>query len=188
MLDAEPDFKLMNLIGYDAMTLGNHEFDKPREVLLKQQEWAEFPFLSANIVKKDSGEYLVEPYIIKEFDGLSVAIFGLTTQESPILVTPGHVEDLEFKDVVETAKALVPKLREEADVVIALTHLGFFEESGGGYNSPGDVKLAKEVPGIDADVGGHSHDTFTAAGRSGEYRDCAGRRMVAIYRTSDLIH
>ncbi len=195
MLDAEPDFKLMNLIGYDAMTLGNHEFDKPREVLLKQQEWAEFPFLSANIVKKDSGEYLVEPYIIKEFDGLSVAIFGLTTQESPILVTPGHVEDLEFKDVVETAKALVPKLREEADVVIALTHLGFFEESGGGYNSPGDVKLAKEVPGIDVIVGGHSHDTFTAAEvventvivQAGEWSQFIGRLDLTIDTEADKV-
>ena len=81
MLDAEPDFKAMNIIGYDAMTLGNHEFDKPcEEALLKQKEWAEFPFLAANIVKKDTGEYLVEPYIIKEFDGLKVAILGLTTK------------------------------------------------------------------------------------------------------------
>lgn len=188
MLDAEPDFKLMNLLGYDAMTLGNHEFDKPREVLLKQQEWAEFPFLSANIVKKDSGEYLVEPYIIKEFDGLNVAIFGLTTQESPILVTPDNVKDLEFKDVIETAKALVPKLREEADIVIALTHLGFFENSGGGYNSAGDLKLAKEVPGIDVIVGGHSHDALTEAEvvgdtlvvQTGEWSKFVGRLDLTI--------
>lgn len=168
MLDAEPDIKLMNELGYDVMALGNHEFDKPRDVLLKQREWAEFPFISANIVKKDSGETLVEPYIIKEFDGLKVAIFGLTTEETPIMVTPEHVADLEFKSVIETAKALVPKLREEADVVIALTHLGFFENAGGGYDSAGDIKLAKEVPGIDVIVGGHSHDALTEAEIVGE--------------------
>jgi len=163
MLDAEPDIKLMNAIGYDAMTLGNHEFDKPRDVLLKQKEWAAFPFLAANIVKKDSGETLIEPYIIKEFDGLKVAILGLTTEETPILTFPENTADLKFTSVIETAKTLVPKLREEADIVIALTHLGFFEDSGGGYKSPGDLKLAKEVSGIDVIVGGHSHTELKEA-------------------------
>ena len=163
MLDAEPDFRLMSMIGYDAMTLGNHEFDKPRSVLLKQKEWATFPFLAANIVKKDSGETLFEPYIIKEFDGLKVAIFGLTTEETPILTFPEYTADLKFTSVIETAKTLVPKLREEADIVIALTHLGFFEDSGGGYKSPGDLKLAKDVPGIDVIVGGHSHTELKEA-------------------------
>lgn len=195
MLDAEPDFQLMNMLGYDAMTLGNHEFDKSRDVLLKQREWAQFPFLSANIVKKDSGEYLVDPYVIKEFDGLKVAIFGLTTQETPIMVTPGHVEDLEFQNVIETAKALVPKLREEADLVIALTHLGFFEESGGGYNSPGDMKLAQEVPGIDLIVGGHSHDALTEAEvvgdtlivQAGEWSKFVGRLDLTIDTEADQV-
>jgi 5'-nucleotidase/UDP-sugar diphosphatase len=162
MLGAEPDIMLMNMIGYDAMTLGNHEFDKPREALMKQQEWADFPFLSANIVNKESGEPFVTPYIIKEYDGLKVAIFGLTTEESPAIVTPGHVEDLEFKNAIETAQALVPKLREEADVVIALTHLGVEGGYGySGYDSTGDVEVAEAVPGIDVIVGGHSHTTLT---------------------------
>ena len=157
MLDAEPDFKLMNLIGYDAMTLGNHEFDKPLDVLMKQKGWAEFPFLSANIISVNTGSLLFDPYIIKEFDGLKVAIFGLTTEETPILVVPETVKDLEFKSTIDTAKALVPKLREEADLVIGLTHMGFYEESGGKYKAPGVFKLAREVPGIDVIMDGHSH-------------------------------
>jgi 5'-nucleotidase/UDP-sugar diphosphatase len=169
MLDAEPDIKLMNMMGFDAMTLGNHEFDKPREVLLKQKEWAEFPFLSANVVKKDTGETLVEPYIIKEFDGLKVAILGLTTEESPILVTPDHVADLEFKNPIDVAKELVPKLRKEADIVIALTHLGLKGGYGyGGFEAPGDVQLAEAVQGIDAIVGGHSHTEMTEAEMVGD--------------------
>lgn len=161
MLDAEPDIALMNIIGYDAMALGNHEFDNAREVLLQQRDWAEFPFLSANVVKKDSGERLVEPYIIKEFDGLNVAILGLTTEETPLIVVPDNVQDLEFQSVIDTANALVPQLREEADLVIALTHLGYWEVSERKYNAPGDLKLAKDVPGIDIIVGGHSHDALT---------------------------
>ncbi len=188
LLDAEPDVKIMNILGYDAMTLGNHEFDNSRDVLLKQQEWAEFPFLSANIVKKDSGEPLVEPYIIKEFDGLKVAILGLTTEETPILTLPENTADLEFKSVIKTAQELVPVLREKADLVVVLTHLGFYEEAGGGYNSPGDIKLAQEVPGIDIIVGGHSHTFIKEAQKVGDalivqagaYSESVGRLDLTI--------
>lgn len=196
MLDAEPDVKLMNMLGFDAMTLGNHEFDKPREVLLKQKEWAEFPFLSANVVKKDTGETLVEPYIIKEFDGLKVAILGLTTEESPILVTPDHVVDLEFKSPTEIAKELVPKLQEEADVVIALTHLGLQGGYGyGGYEAPGDIQLAEAVQGIDAIIGGHSHTTMKEAEivgdtiivQAGSYSEYVGRLDLTIDSDADKV-
>ena len=195
LLDAEPDIKLMNLIGYEAMTLGNHEFDKSRDVLLQQMEWAEFPFLSANIVKKDSGETLVEPYIIKEYDGLKVAIFGLTTEETPILTFPEYTEDLKFKDVIETAKELVPKLKEEADIVVALTHLGFYEETGGGYHSAGDIKLAKEVDGIDVIIGGHSHTSIKEAEvvdetlivQAGGYSENVGRLDLVIDPEADKV-
>ena len=195
MLDAEPDFKLMNLLGYDAMVLGNHEFDRPRDVLVKQKGWAQFPFLSANVVKKGSGELLVDPYVIKEFDGLKVAIFGLTTEESPILVMPKHVQDLEFKSVIETATALVPKLRTEADLVIALTHLGFYEESGGRYNAAGALKLAREVSGIDVIVGGHSHTAVrepkviknTLIVQAGEWSKYVGRLDLTIDSDADRV-
>ncbi len=188
MLDAEPDFRLMSAIGYDAMTPGNHEFDNPREVLLKQKAWAGFPFLSANIVKKGTDEPLFEPYIIKEFGGLKVAIFGLTTEETPILTLPEYTADLEFKNVIETAKTLVPKLREQADIVIALTHLGFFEQSGGGYRSAGDVKLAQDAPGIDVIIGGHSHTELKEAQlvnntlivQAGEWSEYVGRLDLKI--------
>lgn len=60
-LDAEPDIRGMNLIGYDAMTLGNHEFDKPLAVLRKQEKWAKFPFPAANVYQKSSGKRLFKP-------------------------------------------------------------------------------------------------------------------------------
>ncbi len=161
LLEAEPDFKLMNIIGYDAMTLGNHEFDKSPAVLLKQQGWARFPFLSANIFRKDTGGPLVTPYLIKEFDGLKVAVLGLTTEATPVLTLPGNTKDLVFRSAVDVARELVPKLRREADIVIALTHLGFYENAGGGFPAPGDFRLAKEVPGIDVIVGGHTHTRVT---------------------------
>lgn len=157
LLDAEPDFKLMNMIGYDAMVLGNHEFDNALAVLMKQKDWAEFPFLAANVVKKGSGELLVEPYIIKEIDGLKVAILGLITEEVPTLVLPDNVKDLEFLDIIETAKKYVPELKKQADLVVALTHIGFYEEPS---SVTGDIQLAEAVPGIDVIVGGHTHTTL----------------------------
>ena len=73
---AEPDILGYNYIGYDAMVLGNHEFDNPVEVLKEQMAKARFPFLSANIRTKD-GNYIGIPYIIKKFDGFSVAVWVL---------------------------------------------------------------------------------------------------------------
>jgi len=155
LLKAEPDFKLMTMLGYDAMALGYFELEISIDVLMKQREWAGFPFLAANVVKKETGELLVDPYIIKEFDGLRVAIFGLRLESTPTIAS--LEEDLDSKSAIETAKALVPRLRAEADVVIALTSIGFDETVDGRHQrTPGDVQLAKAVPGIDVIVGGGS--------------------------------
>ena len=98
---------------------------------MQQREWAGFPFLSANIVEKGTGEFLVDPYVIKEFDGVKVAIFGLTIEGDEIISK--FSDNLESRNVIETAKGLVPKLNTEANLVIALTHIGFYETSGAGY-------------------------------------------------------
>ena len=76
---AEPDFKGMSLIGYDAMAIGNHEFDNPLAVLDQQQKWSNFPFLSANIIDKTTGETRYQGYKIFEKNGLKIAVIGLTT-------------------------------------------------------------------------------------------------------------
>ncbi|MCK5416985.1 MAG: 5'-nucleotidase C-terminal domain-containing protein [Desulfobacterales bacterium] len=157
LLDAEPDFKAMSAIGYDAMALGNHEFDNPLDVLMKQKQWATFPFLSANTVKKGTGKPLFDVFKIWDFDGLKVAVIGFTTADTPQLTIATNVETLEFKDPVEVAKSMVPKLRKKAAVVIALAHMGYYENAQYGSNAPGMVTLARAVPGIDVIVGGHSH-------------------------------
>jgi 5'-nucleotidase/UDP-sugar diphosphatase len=162
LLDAEPDFKAMSAMGYDAMALGNHEFDKPLDVLMKQKQWATFPFLSANILKKDTGKPLFDDFKIWDFDGLKVAVIGFTAQDTPIMVTT-DLKALEFKDSVEVAKNMIPKLRKKAAVVIALSHLGYYENAYHGSNAPGDVTLARSVPGIDVIIGGHSHEEIAEA-------------------------
>lgn len=150
---AEPDILGYNACGYDALALGNHEFDNPLTVLQKQISLAEFPFLSANVLTSD-GSYLdnVLPYIIKDFGGFKAAVFGLPINSTPSKVTPNNIKGLVFQDEVETARDLVPELEQQADIVIALVHLGLYDSEAEGSRS-----LAAEVPGIDLIIDGHSH-------------------------------
>jgi 5'-nucleotidase / UDP-sugar diphosphatase len=151
LFKALPDIEGFNAVGYDAVAVGNHEFDNPVEVFGHQIRTARFPFLSANIRKKDGSPFAVE-YVMKDFPGFRVAIFGLTLRETPILANPQNVRELDFLDEVKTAEALVPSLRKQADLVIGLTHLGIFESPLGGSRG-----LAAQVGGIDVVVDGHSH-------------------------------
>lgn len=159
LLHAEPDFVAMNMLKFDAMTLGNHEFDPPRSVLATQQQMATFPFLSANIYDKNSKQRLFQTHLDKDFDGLKVTVFGLTTEDTPKRTNPRSVQDLHFRPVIEEAKDLVPSLRDKADLLIGLTHIGHYP--GGHYapNAPGDETLAQAVNGIDFILGGHTQTT-----------------------------
>ena len=153
---AKPDIIGYNYMGYDAMVLGNHEFDNPMDVLREQMELADFPFLSAN-VKNRKGELLAIPYIIKQFYGFKVGIFGITTTGTRTSADPDHVKELIFEDEVATAKKLVSRLKKEVDVVIALTHLGIYDQ-----DNRGSKRLAAEVPGIDLIVDGETHTRITS--------------------------
>ncbi|PSW13950.1 bifunctional UDP-sugar hydrolase/5'-nucleotidase [Photobacterium sanctipauli] len=166
--DAEPDFKGMNMLGYDAMALGNHEFDNPLDVLRKQEEWAEFPMLSANIYDKDTGERLFQPYQIFEQQGIKIAVIGLTTEDTAKIGNPEYIGGVDFRDPKEEAKKLIAELEatEKPDVIIAATHMGHYENGNRGINAPGDVALARYLNEGDLDmiVGGHSQEPVCMEG------------------------
>ncbi|MGF1716957.1 bifunctional UDP-sugar hydrolase/5'-nucleotidase UshA [Photobacterium chitinilyticum] len=166
--DAEPDFKGMNMLGYDAMALGNHEFDNPLEVLRKQEEWAEFPMLSANIYDKETGERLFQPYQIFEQQGIKIAVIGLTTEDTAKIGNPEYIGGVDFRDPKAEAKKLIAELEEteKPDVIIAATHMGHYENGNRGVNAPGDVALARYVDEGDLDmiVGGHSQEPVCMEG------------------------
>jgi len=155
--DAEPDFKAMSMLGYDAMALGNHEFDKPIPVLRKQAGWANFPLLSANIYGAD-GKRLFEPFRIFERGGYRIAVIGLTTDDTAKMVMPANIQGITFRKPADEAAALVPQLRRQADMVIAATHMGHYTDGRAGVNAPGDVEMARQVSGLDLIVGGHSQN------------------------------
>ncbi len=168
LLDAEPDFKGMSKIGYDAMALGNHEFDNPLEVLFKQQEWATFPMLSANIYSKETGERMFQPYAMFNKQGIKIAVIGLTTEDTAKLGNPEYIGQVDFRDPKAEAKKLIAELKatEKPDLIFAVTHMGHYENGNRGINAPGDVALARYLGAGDLDmiVGGHSQEPVCMEG------------------------
>jgi len=138
-----PAIEAFNLMDLDASAVGNHEFDGGQPALSERAAEARFPFLAANIAGGGSWK----PFEIRRVGSLRVAIFGLTTEETPVATHPRNVKGLTFENPVAAARRLVAELRPQADLIVALTHLGVEE----------DDKLAVAVPGIDVIVGGHTH-------------------------------
>ncbi|TJX68363.1 LysM peptidoglycan-binding domain-containing protein [Soehngenia saccharolytica] len=154
LTQGEEIVKIMNKMGFDAMTPGNHDFNYGYSRLLELKKIAEFPILGANIIKESDKTSDFEPYVIKEMEnGLKVGIFGLTTDETKYKSHPSNTTGIEFADVVATGDKYVKELKAKgADVIIALVHLGIDESS---VNTA--KKLAEKVQGIDLIVDGHSH-------------------------------
>ncbi|ECB2429247.1 bifunctional UDP-sugar hydrolase/5'-nucleotidase [Salmonella enterica subsp. enterica serovar Enteritidis] len=165
--DAEPDFRGMNLIVYDAMAVGNHEFDNPLTVLRQQEKWAKFPFLSANIYQKSTGERLFKPWAIFTRQDIKIAVIGLTTDDTAKIGNPEYFTDIEFRKPAEEAKVVIQELNmnEKPDVIIATTHMGHYDNGDHGSNAPGDVEMARSLPAgsLAMIVGGHSQDPVCMA-------------------------
>ncbi|EOG6121655.1 bifunctional UDP-sugar hydrolase/5'-nucleotidase UshA [Cronobacter malonaticus] len=165
--DAEPDFRGMNLIGYDAMAVGNHEFDNPLSVLRQQEKWAKFPLLSANIYQKSTNERLFKPWAIFKPQGIKIAVIGLTTDDTAKIGNPEYFTDIEFRKPADEAKLVIQELQqnEKPDVIIAATHMGHYDNGDHGSNAPGDVELARALPAgaLTMIVGGHSQDLVCMA-------------------------
>src|SRR6056297_2118336 len=155
-LDAVPDIVGMNMVGFDAVVLGNHEFDKNREVLMNQMDLLEMPVLSANIVDEND-EHPVTPYEIFSFKDISVAVLGLTTEETAIL-EPIYLDNWRFANAIDATQKLLPEMENNADIIVALAHLGYQP----GLEDPKTTsnELAAAFSEIDVIVDGHTHTDF----------------------------
>ncbi|MBB6479846.1 bifunctional metallophosphatase/5'-nucleotidase [Spirochaeta isovalerica] len=131
----------LNSVQYDAMTMGNHETDFGAERFLELTEQMNFPFIVANLYA--DGEALFEPYLIKTIKKVNIALVGIVTPEY-------GVKDFTYEDPVVALNRLMPELKEKADVIIVLAHLGMERD----FTSK---RLAEEVEGIDLIVDGHDH-------------------------------
>ncbi|WES69619.1 bifunctional UDP-sugar hydrolase/5'-nucleotidase UshA [Superficieibacter sp. HKU1] len=189
--DAEPDFRGMNLVGYDAMAVGNHEFDNPLSVLRQQEKWAKFPFLSANIYQKSTGERLFKPWALFKRQDLKIAVIGLTTDDTAKIGNPEYFTDIEFRKPADEAKLVIQELNEteKPDVIIAATHMGHYDNGEHGSNAPGDVEMARSLPAgsLAMIVGGHSQDPVCMASENKKQVDyvpgtpCAPDRQNGIW-------
>jgi 5'-nucleotidase/UDP-sugar diphosphatase len=139
----EPVIELMNQMKFDAMVVGNHEFDFGQAVLDRRISEANFPVLGANV----EGMKSLKPYVIKDLAGLKVAIIGVVTDDTPETTDPRNVTGLRFLSPADTVKKYLAELKGRADVFVILSHIGL----------SADRTLAGEVRGIDIIVGGHSH-------------------------------
>jgi 5'-nucleotidase len=137
---------ILNHLAYETMAAGNHEFDFGWEQVLKLAEQLDYPMISSNVFKEDGTE-LLPPVHYAEIGGKKFAFLGFVTEETPVVTHPDNVKGLTFKDPVEIAKKWVPELKKEVDHVIVVSHVGIDV----------DREIAKNVPGIDLIVGGHSH-------------------------------
>lgn len=143
----EPVLSLMSELGYEAMTLGNRETHPRREIFPRKIDRARFSLLCANIEARGNAPLPVRPSVLVERGGARLAVFGLTVPMFTRRQWSQSLCDYWFSPPIETAERLYPQLRREADLVIALTHLGFRQ----------DLELAARLPELDLIVGGHSH-------------------------------
>jgi len=168
----------MNMIGYDFMAIGNHEFDMGEEILINTLKFAEFPILSCNIVKKGTNELVdyAQPYEIIEKMGLRIGVIGLTTTDTEQMSFPDNIKNVDFLPAKEQLEKYVKIVKEKnVDLVIVIGHMGLpynpqpaydrryadpdkdREERRWGYDAQ---EIAHEVEGIDILFGGHMHKGF----------------------------
>ena len=154
----EVEYKAMSLIGYDASTLGNHEFDNGVESLAKALRFANFDIVSTNYdVRGSALENKVKTHVVKEVGGVRVGLFGLGISPAG-LITPENFKPLQYLDPVRMARGVVKLLREQekCSVVLAMSHLGLYPNSQDPAEI-GDSQLAAQVDGIDFIASGHNH-------------------------------
>lgn len=150
------DYKLMSLVGYDAVTLGNHDFDDGVDGLLDAMQEASFPFVCANLDFSGAPALArrVSPFLVREVGGIRVGILGATIAFNGLVLPENH-KGVEWLDPVGALTPLVKRLREEehCTLIVLSSHLGMKGEG----DRAGNLEVAAQVPGIHAIISGHTH-------------------------------
>jgi 5'-nucleotidase len=199
----EPTIEAMNLIGLDINGVGNHEFDEGSLELLRMQNGgphpvdgdldgdpflgADFEFLAANVVVTATGKTIFPAYTVKEYEGVKVAFIGMTLEGTPSIVTPAGVAGLTFKDEVDSANALIPKLQAMGiEAIVVLMHQGGFASEGGG-DGDGCGTLSGPLydivtgldDAVDLVIGGHNNQRFACM-------DVEGKAVTMAYHSGRM--
>lgn len=141
------EFDFLNMLGLDAFVVGNHEFDNGLPRFQELIAEVKYPIVSANISWRANDERMMPATALLTKDDVTLALLGLTTEETAVSTHPSNVRDLRFSDAIKEAKREMRRLKKLSPFRIALTHLGV----------EGDIRLAKKVRGFIAVIGGHDH-------------------------------
>lgn len=174
LLQDEPTIKILNKIGFDAGTVGNHEFDEGVEEMLRlidggshpktvdkygEFEGADFPYLAANLVYKETGENVLDPYTIIDVNGIPVGVIGVALSDTPSIVIPSAVTDVKFTDEAEAINRYTEELKAQGvETIVVLAHNPSTSKPDG--SNPGEelVEIAQNVDDeVDVLMGGHNH-------------------------------
>ena len=169
------EVQVMNELGYEVVTLGNHEFDNGLDELARRLRNAKYTTVCANYDFTDTPlKDIIKPYVVIERGGLKIGIFGITT-DLKTLVAKQNIKGMVYKDAYQVTDATALKLRNElgCDLVIALTHIGY-----SGYpDQLSDINLAQKTENVDIIIGGHSH-TFLKSEKI--YKNRAGKDVMIV--------
>lgn len=160
LLKGEPIVSIMNNIGFDAMAIGNHEFDWGIEILRERARQAQFPLLAANVFEKGTNTLpsFAKPYVIVERKGVKIAVIGIATPETAYKAHPDVVSNYRFADPAKTVNTLLPELkRQGAEVIIVLSHLGCELDTRTNTLRGEAALFAKRLSGVATIITGHSH-------------------------------
>ncbi|HBC75212.1 MAG: hypothetical protein A2008_00860 [Candidatus Wallbacteria bacterium GWC2_49_35] len=174
----ESDIRALDALGYDAMTIGNHEIDFGLYKFHELSKTVKMPVLCANFIDNKTKTYLFRPYILKTFAGTRIAIAGITASNTFTALSDDEKKMVTFLNTDEAYLKIRAELKEKADIIILLSHLGL----------PDDREFAKKYPEVKLIIGGHSH-TFlnepeyagkTCILNAGKFGDCFGRAKIKI--------
>lgn len=157
-------FELMMTMGYDAMVIGNHEFEYGWQSFAEQKNRVSFPVLGANLFYKNTDHPYAQPYSIIERGGVRIGVIGVLGQDAATALVPSHIAGLDVRDPIATVRHYVAQLREQVDLVVVLTHQGLTapmqtdDEADPSVQrgNAANLALAGAVPGIDVILAGHT--------------------------------
>jgi 2',3'-cyclic-nucleotide 2'-phosphodiesterase / 3'-nucleotidase len=160
-----PTIAAFNALHYDAMAVGNHEFNFGEQVMWKAKGESQFPWLAANVEQTyTQGVGHIAPYIIKNVDGVRIGVVGFVTPGIPRWEIPEHYKGYEFQPIVAAAQRVIPEVRKQVDLLVVIMHSGLDRDPQNGAAAPDQIdnenaawELADQVPGIDVIFYGHTH-------------------------------
>ncbi len=196
----EPTIESANLFGLDFNAVGNHEFDEGVTELLRMQDGgchpvdgcqdgtpfagADFQFLAANVTYKDGSGTILPPYEIVKFNGVKMALIGMTLEGTPSIVSPGGIQDVDFLDEADTVNALIPELRRQnVETIVVLVHEGgfpsAFDNTCPGISGPVVDIVERTSDEVDLFVTGHTHQAYNCV--------IDGRPVTSAYQYGGMI-